>query len=187
MLKSIYFGLIRLLEWLVITAMGLLVLDVLWGVISRLLGSLRAWLLSNHDFNAAFLPTGQSSWTEELARFLLIWVGLLGAALAFARSGHLGMDYVVGKLHPEARRWMRAVAWLVVLFFAWTVLCDGGWKLMQRTLEMGQETPALGIRKGWIYLAVPLSGAFTILFGVVNLIACLRSDAPDHMEQQKTS
>jgi TRAP-type C4-dicarboxylate transport system permease small subunit len=187
MLKSIYHGLIRLLEGLIILAMGLLVLDVLWGVLSRVLGTLRAWLLGAHGFNAAFLPSGQSSWTEELARFLLIWVGLLGAALAFARKGHLGMDYVVGKLHPDARRWMRVVAWLVVLFFAWTVLCDGGWKLVQRTLEMGQETPALGIRKGWIYLAVPISGAFTILFGIVNLVGCLRGNGSDQDETLKTS
>jgi TRAP-type C4-dicarboxylate transport system permease small subunit len=175
MIPKIYRGLLRLLDYLLITAMALLVLDVLWGVLSRMLGTLRAWL-GTHDIHAFFLPTGQSPWTEELARFLLIWVGMLGAALAFSRSGHLGVDYFVGKLHEDARRWMRIFVWMVVIFFAAVILCDGGWSLVQRTLEMGQETPALGIRKGWVYLAVPLSGAFTILFGLVNLWLSIKGD-----------
>jgi TRAP-type C4-dicarboxylate transport system permease small subunit len=180
MIFSIYRGLVRLLEWLLIVAMALLVFDVLWGVISRTLGTLRAWLMAAHDIHAPFLPSGQSPWTEELARFLLIWVGMLGAAVAFGRNGHLGVDYFVGKLHPAARRWMQVITWLTVIFFAAVVLLDGGWALVRRTLEMGQETPALGIRKGWVYLAVPLSGAFTILFGLVNLVICLRGGAPGH-------
>jgi TRAP-type C4-dicarboxylate transport system permease small subunit len=187
MILVCYRGLIRLLEGVIILAMALLVFDVLWGVISRVLGTLRAWLASAHQFNAAFLPSGQSPWTEELARFLLIWVGMLGAALAFGKNAHLGMDYFVGKLHSDVQRWMRVFTWVVVLFFAWAVLCQGGWALMQRTLEMGQETPALGLRKGWVYLAVPVSGAFTMLFAAVNLVTCLRGKLPgdDHAAQEQ--
>lgn len=170
MFSSLYRGLVRLLEWILITAMALLVFDVLWGVISRSLGTFRAWIFKDFGVLLSFLPSGQSPWTEELARFLLMWVGLLGAALAFARGGHLGVDYFVGKLHPDARRWMRSFVWLIVLFFAWTVLCRGGWDLTSRTFAMKQETPALGIAKGWVYLAVPISGLFTLLFGAVNLV-----------------
>ena len=187
MIYVCYRGLIRLLEGVIILAMALLVFDVLWGVISRVLGTFRAWLAGAHQFNATFLPSGQSPWTEELARFLLIWVGMLGAALAFGKNAHLGMDYFVGKLHQDVRRWMRVFTWLVVLFFAWAVLCQGGWALMQRTLEMGQETPALGLRKGWVYMAVPVSGAFTMLFAVVNLVTCLRGRLPgdDHASHEQ--
>jgi TRAP-type C4-dicarboxylate transport system permease small subunit len=180
MIQNLYRGVVRLLEGVLIVAMALLVFDVLWGVISRILGTFRAWLMTAHDLNLAFLPSGQSPWTEELARFLLIWVGMLGAAVAFGRNGHLGVDYFVGKLHPDARRWMRVLTWATVIFFAAIVLLDGGWSLVRRTLEMGQETPALGIRKGWVYLAVPLSGAFTILFSLVNLVVCLRGGLPGH-------
>jgi len=180
MIPLIYRSLIRLLEVLIIVAMAVLVFDVLWGVLSRVLGTFRAWLFEAHQFHAFFLPSGQSPWTEELARFLLIWVGLLGAALAFGKNGHLGMDYFVGKLDPDARRWVKVFTCLVVLFFAVVILCGGGWALMQRTLEMGQETPALGIRKGWVYLAVPLSGAFTVLFGLVNLVKAFKGELDVH-------
>ncbi|NIX00358.1 MAG: TRAP transporter small permease subunit, partial [Phycisphaerae bacterium] len=54
--------------------MGVLVIDVTWQVITR------------------FVLKNPSSWTEELATYLLIWVGLLGAAVALHRGAHLGID-----------------------------------------------------------------------------------------------
>ena len=79
-------ALVRALEGLLVLAVAVLVLDVLWGVASRhLLG-------------------GQSRWTEELARNLVIWVALLGASVAYATKGHLGVDFFVGKLHAETQR-----------------------------------------------------------------------------------
>lgn len=149
-------ALTRLLEGVLIVAMATLVLDVLWGVISR------------------FVLASQSSWTEELARYLLVWVGLLGACLAFEKRAHLGIDYFVGKFHPAGQQLLRAGALLVVLFFAGVVLMAGGWKLVTGTLALGQETPALGFRKGWVYLAVPISGVFTALFTLGHLVDLFR-------------
>lgn len=149
----------RVLEWLLIGAMAVLVFDVLWGVVSR------------HVLSA------QSSWTEELARFLLIWVGLLGASLAFQRHAHLGVDYFVDKLHASGGRILKIVVLLLVLAFAISVLIGGGWILVTKTLAMGQTTPALGIPKGWVYLAVPVSGVFTVLFTLHQLVAVCRGGA----------
>ena len=70
--------LVRILEILAILAMGTLVLDVVWGVMTR------------------YLIGEQAKWTEELARFLLIWVSMLGGALAFRRREHLGIDFLIG-------------------------------------------------------------------------------------------
>ena len=154
----------KLLEWVLIVAMAALVFDVLWGVISR------------HVLSA------QSSWTEELARFLLIWVGLLGSSLAFQRHAHLGVDYFVGKLHPSGGRVLKIVVLLLVLAFAGLVLIGGGWTLVSRTLAMGQTTPALGIPKGWVYLAVPVSGVFITVFTLSQLVSAFRG-TPDQEVQ----
>lgn len=67
----------RTLEFIVITTAGILVVDVLWQVFAR------------------FFLKDPSSWTEELATFLLIWVTLLGSAVALGRGAHLGIDYFV--------------------------------------------------------------------------------------------
>lgn len=149
------------LEWLLIIAMGVLVINVLWGVFSRILAS-------------AGILGSQSSWTEELARYLMVWVGLLGGSLAFATKAHLGLNYFVEKLHPGAQRILRIVALVVVLAFAVAVLIIGGWQLMERTLAMEQVAPALGILKGWVYLAVPLSGVFVVVFTLGQMVDALR-------------
>ena len=157
-------GLTRLLELLLIVTMGILVIDVLWGVLSRILAG---W----------GMIARQSSWTEELARYLMIWVGLLGASLAFEKRAHLGVDYFVGKLHPAGQKLMRIVMYIGILTFAVGVLVIGGWELVSRTLALKQDTPALGIPKGWIYLAVPISGVFTVIFTLGHTMDVLRTPA----------
>ncbi len=156
--------LVKLLEWLVILAMGLLVLDVLWGVSSRGLGQLKAWLEISAGVRVPFLPNGQSPWTEELARFLLIWTALLGAALAFQRGAHLGVDFLVARFHPDTRKAVRWIGHLLVLVFAGLVLVKGGWTLVATALASGQVTPALGLKKWIIYAVIPVAGLFVILF-----------------------
>ena len=77
--KAIRIVLCRLLEAALILAVVVLVVDVLWGVFTRkVLGD-------------------QAQWSEELARFLLIWISLLGGAVAFGEKAHLGVDYFVIK------------------------------------------------------------------------------------------
>jgi TRAP-type C4-dicarboxylate transport system permease small subunit len=167
--------LVRLLEGMLMMAMGVLVLVVLWGVLSRGLGELKAWLETTYGIVIAVLPDGQSSWTEELARFLLIWTSLLGAALAFQRRAHLGVDYLIGKFHPEARVALRLVGHLLVLTFAGLVLVKGGWTLVDTTMSSGQVTPALSLKKWIVYSVIPISGIFVGLFTLEHLMADLKT------------
>ncbi len=149
-------GLTRGLELLIIATMALLVVDVVWGVFSR------------------YALGGQTKWTEELARFLLVWVALLGGALAFRSKAHLGVDYFVNQLHPDARRVTAVAAHLVVLFFAGAVLLLGGASVVREALILEQTTPALGWKMGYVYLALPISGFFVVLYTFDNLRETLR-------------
>jgi TRAP-type C4-dicarboxylate transport system permease small subunit len=151
-MKSLRHFLVKSLEIFLIASFAALTLDVLWGVFSRyVLGS-------------------QSVWTEELAVNLLIWVSLLGAALTYEEKGHLGVDYFVGKLHPDAQKLTAIFVELVVLFFAGFGLLFGGWLLVSKTLDLGQVTPALGWQKGYLYTAAPIAGIFFILFSLEHLL-----------------
>ncbi len=158
-MKSLRDILVKFLEWFLILAFAVLTLDVLWGVFSRyILGS-------------------QSVWTEELAINLLIWVSLLGAALTYEEKGHLGVDYFVGKLHPDAQKVGSIFVELVVLFFAGFGLLYGGWLLVSETLAAGQVTPALGWQKGYLYTAAPIAGLFFIIFSVEHLFEIFTGDS----------
>ena len=145
----------KVLEFALIVAVGLLVLDVIWGVFTR------------------YVMGEQANWTEELARFLLVWVSLLGGAVAFGTKGHLGVDYFVSKLHPDGRKMMTVVAHLIVLFFAGAVFLYGGSRVVVDALAVEQMTPALGWKMGYVYLVLPISGCFMLLFTIENLIETL--------------
>jgi TRAP-type C4-dicarboxylate transport system permease small subunit len=105
-----------------------------------------------------------------VATMLLIWVSLLGAAVAFSRHEHLGVDYLVKKFDPAARRLMAVVVQLLVAAFAAAVMVGGGYVLVKETLDVGQLSPALGLRIGLVYLAVPVSGTFILLFCLERIV-----------------
>lgn len=89
----------RCLEYVLITLTALLTLDVLWQVFSRLV-----------------LPS-PSSFTDELARFLFMWVGLLGAAYAAGKRLHLAIDLLATRLGPRVHRGCRAL-WMRRFWFS---------------------------------------------------------------------
>jgi TRAP-type C4-dicarboxylate transport system permease small subunit len=166
-LSRIRNGLVRGLEIAVVALMAGLVLDVLWQVASR------------------YVLQRPSAWTDELATILVIWLALLGAAVAFARGEHLGVDVVVRMLPPLDRRLAAIVAEVVVLFFAVAVLILGGSRLVSLAWLTGQISPALNLRIGDVYLALPISGGFTALFAVEGILrhcGFLKPDPPAGLE-----
>ncbi len=143
--------LVKGLEFTVIFVTGFLVVDVVWGVFTR------------------YVMGHQSPWTEELARMLLIWVSLLGASIGFIRRSHLGVDYFVGKLSDRWQTIGELIIYLLVAFFASVVLIYGGYRLVSSTLQNGQPSPALKIEMGYVYLAVPISGFFIMIFSIETM------------------
>jgi len=165
--KAFRHALTAFLKWIVIALMFLLVIDVLWGVISR------------YAFGQ------QAKWSEELARMLLVWVSLFGASVAFAMKSHLGLDYFAEKLHPDARKWNRVIVALICLTFAVLVFLVGGLKLVQGTLDSGQTMVALPIAKWWEYVALPASGCFMVVFLVGQLVEAVLTPADLDQEGAK--
>lgn len=168
MLKKGRIGLCRLLEIALILAVTALTLVVLWGVLTR------------YAFGK------QAEWSEELARFLLIWISMLGGAAAFGEKAHLGVDYFVGKFDPSTRKLSAVLGYCVVLFFAVSIFIIGGSNIVANNME--QSAPALGsisipilgklfgidgIKMGHVYMALPVAGVFMILFAVEQLLETL--------------
>jgi len=150
----------RLLEGLVMVVMAVLVLDVLWQVFTRL------------------VLKDPSTWTEELAIFMLVWVSLLGAAVALGRGAHLGIDYFVGKLPARAKLATEVLVFLSIAAFSLLVMIVGGVDLVASNLDLGQESPALRVKMGYVYLAVPISGFFLTLYAVIGLLERLQKLSP---------
>jgi TRAP-type C4-dicarboxylate transport system permease small subunit len=109
-----------------------------------------------------------SSFTDELARYLLIWVGLLGAAYATGKRLHLAIDIVPNQAGPRSQRVLNVVVNLLVVGFALFVMVVGGIRLVFITLTLDQTSPALGIPLGYVYTALPLSGLLIMYYAVLN-------------------
>ncbi|MBF85209.1 MAG: hypothetical protein CL489_12180 [Acidobacteria bacterium] len=145
----------RGLDNCVIGLTAILVVDVLWQVCSR------------------YVFSSPSSWTEELATFLLIWVGLLGAAVAFREHAHLGIEYLPARMSPRIRCAVEVLALASTALFCVLVLVYGGATLVIRTVSLLQTSPALGLPMGYVYLALPVGGFFMTVYSLQFLTARL--------------
>ncbi len=99
-------------------------------------------------------------WSDELGRFLLVWISFLGVSVAARRLAHPGIDSLVRLLPPAAARVAVRLALLLCVLFLAAVVFYGG-ELVART--WGQRSPTLELRMGWIYLAVPVSALLVLL------------------------
>ena len=143
----------RILEYFLIAIMAALVLDVLWQVISR------------------YLVRSPSSFTDELARFLLIWVGILGAAYATGQKLHLAIDVLINKFQPRSRTVIEYLIHTSIAIFALLVMVIGGVNLINILLKSGNISPALSIPIGYIYAVIPVSGILIIYYALYEIFA----------------
>ena len=165
----------KCLEVLVMVSVAVLVIDVLWQVATRYGSQFAPWI-KDHGWNgklATFLVKytegiQPSDWTDELATFLLIWVALLGSAVALGRGAHLGIDYFVSKLSDQVRIRTELFVFAVVALFSLLVMVFGGVGLVARTFELKQVSVSLNLPMGYVYLAVPISGAFLVLYSLIG-------------------
>ncbi|MCP5538029.1 MAG: TRAP transporter small permease [Akkermansiaceae bacterium] len=109
------------------------------------------------------------SWTDESSEFLLSWVVMVGAALAYLDNAHLGVDILTSKFTPLAQRISAGFVAVVVLLFSAGVMTYGGWNLFIDRYDSGQLLSSLPIRRAWFYFSIPLSGFLISLFALDNL------------------
>jgi TRAP-type C4-dicarboxylate transport system permease small subunit len=102
-------------------------------------------------------------WSDELTRFLLIWISFLGMSVGVRRGAHPGIDSLVIRLSPRAARIVLiCAAGLSLLFFALMVVYGG--VLALRTWP--QRSPSMGLRMTMPYLAVPVAGLLMLIHGI---------------------
>jgi TRAP-type C4-dicarboxylate transport system permease small subunit len=113
---------------------------------------------------ARYLMRSPSSWTEEIARFLLIWISLLGAVYAFRNGAHLGLDLLPQKLGGIAGVRLRRLTLVLVAGFAAVVLVIGGAGLVWLTWDLAQYSAVLGLPMSMVYVVLPFSGLLICLY-----------------------
>jgi len=143
----------KALKGLVMTCMALMVIVVTWQVVSR------------------YALGDPSQWTEEVARMLLIWVGLFGGVYAYREKAHLGLDLLQQKVGAVGQRRLEVITDISCGLFALAVLVLGGGALVQLTWELEQTTAVLGIPMAWVYIVLPVSGLLIVIYSLVSLFS----------------
>ncbi len=140
------------LEVFLVILMSVLVIDVLWQVFSR------------------YLLASPSSFTDELAGFLLIWVGVLGAAYVAGRREHLAIDILIQRSPPARQRKLLYVIRSLIFLFALFVMVIGGIILMYTRFVLEVKSAALQLPLGYVYIVMPISGLIIMFYEVLHII-----------------
>lgn len=141
----------KILEVFLVVLTTTLVVDVVWQVASR-------YILSN-----------PSSFTDELAVFLLIWVGMAGAAYVKGKNEHLAIDILPDKLKPKNKNRLLVFINFIIILFSLTIMVIGGVWLVYTRFKMGQVSSALQVPLGFVYSIVPISGLLMIYYSLDDI------------------
>lgn len=132
--------------------MAIIVLTVLWQIFSR------------------FILNSPSSYTEEIARYLLIWIGILGAAYASGQKEHLSINIIQEKLSPKNRKVLLICINILIIAFCLLALVIGGGNLVYTNYVLGQNSAALHLPLAFVYMVLPISGILVIIYKINEIV-----------------
>jgi TRAP-type C4-dicarboxylate transport system permease small subunit len=123
-----------------------------------------------------YVLTQPLTWSEELARYLFVWLSVLGAALGTQKSGHFGLDFFY-RLLPEGGKRLSRIISLMLIGAVVLVILIQGIVLVQKTRF--QESPAMLISMAWPYAALPIGAglmAFHLLVALIKEAKAIKRD-----------
>ncbi|MGI5952249.1 MAG: TRAP transporter small permease [Brooklawnia sp.] len=112
-----------------------------------------------------------SSWSEEAARYCLVWLSMVGITIAVSERTDVAIDFFVQRLPEVTHRWFDLFVQVCLVVFSFGALVVGGW--INATAAMGQRNPVLPFSQGQLYLIVPICGVFMTYFSLSHLVANL--------------
>lgn len=149
MLGKIIKGLNKSIEAFTVGSLMLLVVFVALQVIFRLTG-----------FSAP--------WTEELARFLFVYVTFFGSIVVFAEGGHIVINFLLERLPIKIRRVMEIIINIMVAAFLMLIIVGG-----KSTLEVNKVVTAASLRwfkMNYLYGGVLVAGIIMLIHIIINIL-----------------
>ena len=118
------------------------------------------------------------SWSEEISRYLMIYIVFFGSALAMRKQEHIAIDFLLEIVSAKVKRKLNIIIlWICAVFFASLAYYGSNLTL----IVVGQVTPTLQFSMAWAYAAIPI-GSILILLNVFALLIELRINGTNRME-----
>jgi len=142
----------KILGKTIILIISIMVINVLWQVFSR------------------YFLGEPSSFTDELARYLMIWVGVLGAAYVSGKNKHVAIDVLPSKLSEKTQEKLKLIVKILIILFCLFALVIGGSRLVYITYVLQQYSPALQMPLAAVYMVLPISGILIIYYKISDIL-----------------
>ena len=144
---ALYNAITQFFRWITVILLSLMVIIVFANVVSR------------------YYLHASLAWSEEVTRFMLVWLVFIGAFLAYIHDEHLGLDILVAQFPPTLRK-IVAVCTNLLIIFALYAMVEGGYLLMRDNFDW--LSPAAEIPQGYVYMIVPVTCGLMILQAVLK-------------------
>ncbi len=131
--------------------MSVMVINVLWQVFTR------------------YVTGNPSSFTDELARYLMIWIGVLGAAYVSGRNLHVAIDILPKRSSEKTQKRLRVIVNSMVILFVFFAFVIGGSRLVYISYVLGQQSPSLQLPLAVVYIIIPISGLLIMYYKTSDL------------------
>lgn len=132
--------------------MSVMVINVLWQVFTR------------------YVTGDPSSFTDELARYLMIWIGVLGAAYVSGRNLHVAIDILPTRSSLKTQKKLQIIVTILVILFVLFAFVIGGSRLVYISYVLGQQSPALQLPLAVVYIIIPISGLLIMYYKISDLL-----------------
>jgi len=133
----------RLFSFLMVVSLALMVVMVFGNVVLR------------YGFNSGI------TMSEELSRWLFVWMTFLGAIVAMRNHAHLGTDTLIARLPIGGRKLCFGLAHLLMLYMCW-LMAQGGWQ--QTVINYGTTSAVMEASMAWFYAS---GVVFAVLAGII--------------------
>jgi C4-dicarboxylate transporter DctQ subunit len=158
----------------VTTALVIMILVIFLQIVLRYLSAIDFPAIDGliaylRDWAQIVLP-----WSEEVARYAMVWAVFIGASIAARTELHVGVDAVVRLLPRGAMKYAVVLGGLCSVIFCLALTCLGG-VLLNIMWDTGQVSPALEMPMVWAYLSVPVGGALAALRFFQTMVNKIRS------------
>jgi TRAP-type transport system small permease protein len=142
-LQKLIDGICRLFSFLMVVCLGLMVVMVFGNVVLR------------YGFNSGITVS------EELSRWLFVWMTFLGAVVALRSHGHLGTDTLVARLPVRGKKICLGATHLIMLYMCW-LMAKGGWQ--QAVINVGTTSAVMEASMAWFFAS---GVVFALLGGLI--------------------
>lgn len=140
----------KIIEYILAVLVFIMVAGCFWQVFTR------------------FILNNPSQWTEELLRYALIWLTMMGVPYAYGKERHLSIGFLTNTFSKKGTVLDQIFVEIVVLILSVFVMVAGGYMVVVNAA--GQISPALRLPMELYYLGVPICGVLMIIYSVQRLI-----------------